>query len=207
MVEHVWRAAIRCPLIDRWTIATGDLEIAEVVRQFGASLHFDSGTYRNGTERCAGAAKDEDIVVVVQADQPGLNPTHLTLALERLIATHADMVTVCTPLPGPCASPHVVKCLSDPEGRAIDFSRAVLAVLPEQTHHKHLGIYAYRRSAIQRYASLEAAPREREEDLEQLRALEAGFDIRIVEVEEACPAIDRVEDVEPAERWISRSIR
>jgi CMP-2-keto-3-deoxyoctulosonic acid synthetase len=207
MIEHVWRAALRCPLVDRWTIATGDVEIAEAASQFGATLHFDSGTYRNGTERCAGAAQGEDIVVVVQADQPGLNPAHLTRALEHLITTHADMVTVCTPLPEPCSSPHVVKCLSDQEGRAVDFSRAVLAMRPEQTHHKHLGIYAYRRGAIDRYAALEPDPRECDEDLEQLRALEAGFDIRIVEVADACPAIDRIEDVGPAERWISRSTR
>ena len=205
MIEHVWQAASRCPHIDTLTIATGDPEIAKATELFGGEVHMDRSPYRNGTERSAAAKGSADIVVVIQADQPGLNSEHLARAIEALIESGADMTTLGTHLAMPCDSPHVVKCLSDPHGRALNFTRSPTTDAPRPSAHRHLGVYAYTRAAIERYVELGPHRRERREDLEQLRALEAGFDIRIVEVREACPAVDTPNGVAPAERWISRS--
>lgn len=207
MIEHVWRAASQCPRMGTLTIATGDTEVARSGRQFGATVHVDDAPYRNGTERSAGASGSADIVVVIQADQPGLNPAHLTLVIDELIESRADMTTLGTPLVLPSKSPHVVKCLADRNGRALDFIRAPIEHAPDTPAYRHLGVYAYTREALERYVALGPHARERQEDLEQLRALEAGFDIRIVKVHEACPAVDTPAGVELAERWISQSGR
>ena len=207
MIEHVWRAASRCSRVDALTIATGDPEVAKAAQHFGGEVHMDRSPYPNGTERSAAAKGAADIVVVIQADQPGLNPMHLSAAIEALIDSGADMATLGAPLTLPCDSPHVVKCLSGPHGRALNFTRSSMTHPSTSATHRHLGVYVYTREAIERYVELGAHRRETREDLEQLRALEAGFDIRIVEVHDACPAVDTPSGDEPAERWISRSIR
>lgn len=180
-------------------VATDDARIADVARSFGAEVELTATTHESGTDRIAEVATrrgwaDGDIIVNLQGDEP-LMPTALLLQVASLLAAHpsAGMATLCGPLAGLEAflDPNVVKAVATGEGRALYFSRAPIpwnrdaapAGLSSQAAFegacRHIGLYAYRVSALQRLAGLPPSHLERLEKLEQLRALEHGIEIRI----------------------------
>jgi 3-deoxy-manno-octulosonate cytidylyltransferase (CMP-KDO synthetase) len=200
MIQWVYERACRAGAA-QVIIATDDERVAEVARGFGAEVRLTSATHASGTDRIAEVAlregwSDQDIVVNLQGDEP-LMPELLLAQVATLLQAHpqADIATLAVPLQSAAAllDPNVVKVVLDREQRALYFSRAPIpwvregasAGIASQTScagaRRHLGLYAYRVSALRRLASLPPSALELLEKLEQLRALEHGMDIRVAE--------------------------
>ena len=198
-------------------VATDDSRIANAARLFGAHVEMTAATHVSGTDRIAEVARtrgwrDSDIVVNVQGDEPLIPPALIDQVAGLLHANaEAHMATLSTPLARleDLLDPNVVKVVAGASGRALYFSRAPIpwhrdtapAGLASQTRfagaRRHIGIYAYRVGALLQLASLSATPLESAEKLEQLRALENGFEIRVADsVEPAGPDVNTPEDVE-----------
>jgi 3-deoxy-manno-octulosonate cytidylyltransferase (CMP-KDO synthetase) len=205
LVVHTWEAARACARAARVAVATDDAEIAAAVRAAGGEAVMTSPACRSGTDRVAEAAAalpGEDVVLNVQGDEPEIDPAALDALVAAMEAEPSlEMGTLAAPLgPGEEGNPHVVKVVADLRGRALYFSRAPIpfrreAVGPAPSL-RHVGVYAYRRALLARFASLPETPLERTEVLEQLRALENGIAIRVVRTERAPPGIDTPEDYE-----------
>jgi 3-deoxy-manno-octulosonate cytidylyltransferase (CMP-KDO synthetase) len=198
-------------------VATDDARISSAAQAFNATVAMTAATHASGTDRIAEVARargwaGEDIIVNVQGDEP-LIPPSLIDQVAGLLQENANahMATLGSPLTSlaQLMDPNVVKVVIDPTGRALYFSRAPIpwnrdnapSGLASQTSfagaRRHIGIYAYRVSALLRLASLKSTPLENAEKLEQLRALENGFEIRVADaVEIPGPDVNTPEDVE-----------
>jgi 3-deoxy-manno-octulosonate cytidylyltransferase (CMP-KDO synthetase) len=216
MVQHVWECARRARSVDRVLVATDDERIASAVRAFGGEVAMTSGAHATGTDRLAEAARatDAEIVVNVQGDEPMLDGRFIDAAVAPLRAERElDMSTVSLPLTDvdEMLSSAVVKVVTDARGDALYFSRSPIPFVRDTVDlrasavqavarglaRKHVGLYAYRRGALLRFASLEQAPLEQAESLEQLRALHHGMRIRVVPVEgRSGVAVDTPQDLE-----------
>jgi 3-deoxy-manno-octulosonate cytidylyltransferase (CMP-KDO synthetase) len=198
-------------------IATDDERIAQAARAFGATVAMTAATHTSGTDRIAEVARAErwaesDVVVNVQGDEPLMPPALIDQAAGILQAhAEADMATLASPIAQleHLLDPNVVKVVTDVAGRALYFSRAPIPWNRDSAPagpgsqrsvagaRRHIGIYAYRVSALLRLASLAPTPLENAEKLEQLRALENGFEIRVADaVEPPGPDVNTPEDLE-----------
>jgi len=202
MVWHVAARTRRARGLARVIVATDDARIVEAVAATGAEAVLTRADHPSGTDRLAevAAGLDVGVVVNVQGDLPLLDPA----MVERLVARMAGdpklpMATLATPIADEAEwrSPHVVKVVCDAGGRALYFSRSPIphdrdgARRPgEPLGWRHIGMYAYRRDVLLRLAALPPSPLERRERLEQLRALEHGIAIGVVEWTAAEPLIE-----------------
>lgn len=206
LIEHVYRRAAAAPGVARTVVLTDDERVAEAVRGFDGEVEMTPGDCVSGTDRIAWAARSWDAaaIVNVQGDEPLIDP-ELIGALVRHLAEHPDdpMVTAAAPAAAEdIDDPNVVKVVVDARGYALYFSRAPIPYRrnPEgAAPRRHLGIYGYRRDCLLRLAGLAPSPLERSESLEQLRALEHGIPIRVLEAAEASPGVDTIEDLERVE--------
>ncbi|PYQ44309.1 MAG: 3-deoxy-manno-octulosonate cytidylyltransferase [Acidobacteria bacterium] len=216
MVQHVWERARASPAVDRVLIATDDERIAEVVRAFGGEVAMTSRAHATGTDRLAeaAAATDADIVVNVQGDEPMLDPAFIDGAVAPLLAEPGlAMSTISLPVTDveEMLSSAVVKVVTDARGDALYFSRSPIPFVRDSVDlraaaaqaigrglaRKHVGLYAYRREALLRFAALPPSPLELVESLEQLRALHDGLRIRVVAMEgRSGVAVDTPQDLE-----------
>ena len=223
LIQRSWEAAIAVPEALRVIVATDDVRIADVARGFGAEVAMTPESSRNGTERCAAAldvAGDADIIVNLQGDAP-LTPAPFVSAL--LAAMRADpSVEVATPVLRVTPAIHRRLLVDQREGRvggttaaigangdALYFSKSVIPHVAASAVGDtslpvflHIGVYAYTRAALKAYAALPPTPLETLEGLEQLRFIEHGKSVRVVEV--AAPGYDiwelnNPEDVGPIE--------
>ena len=198
-------------------IATDDLLIVSAGHSFDAEVIMTAATHTSGTDRIAEVARkrawpDKDIVVNVQGDEP-LIPPSVIKQVAALLESHssADIATLATPIDSleEFLNPNAVKVVTDPQGRALYFSRAPIpwnrdgapAGIGSQKvftgSRRHVGIYAYRVGALLRMASLAPTALEQTEKLEQLRALENGLEIRVADaVERPGPDVNTPEDFE-----------
>lgn len=209
MIQHVWERASMAKEPDRVVVATDDIRIAERVRHFGGEVLLTSGAHRTGTERVAEVAEKSDSMIVVnlQGDLPLFQPE----TLDRLIqvcresiapqgrgrgrAGNVDLVTAKSEISSEeeLFSPHSVKVVTDYKGDALYFSRSPIPYIergsfPPQGRgtgrfYKHYGIYLYHRDFLLRVARSPEGNLERIERLEQLRVLEQGGRVRVVEIE------------------------
>ena len=216
MVQHVWERARGAQAVDRVMVATDDERIADVVRGFGGEVVMTSRAHATGTDRLAEAAAgtDAEIVVNVQGDEPMLDASFIDAMVAPLrVESDLPMSTVSLPLTDveEMLSPVVVKVVSDAHGNALYFSRspipyvrdavdmpaAAAQAVSRRLARKHVGLYAYRREALLRFASLPPAPLEQAESLEQLRAMHHGMKIRVVPMEgQSGVAVDTPQDLE-----------
>jgi 3-deoxy-manno-octulosonate cytidylyltransferase (CMP-KDO synthetase) len=218
MIERVHARARAARRVDRVVVATDDERIAAAVRGFGGEALLTSTAHSTGTDRLAEAVRrvEADIVVNVQGDEPMLDPAFIDAAAEALLADPAlPISTLSLPLlsADEMLAPRVVKVVVDAAGDALYFSRSPIphlrlagafdaraaaeAAVARGLARKHVGLYAYRREALLRFASLPPSPLEEAEGLEQLRALHHGLRIRVVAVDgEGGVAVDTPEDLE-----------
>ena len=216
MIERVWERACAASLPERVLVATDDERIAAAVRRFGGEVVMTSSRHSTGTDRLAEAVRttEADIVVNVQGDEPMLDPAGIDAAAAPLLADpDLPMATLSLPLTEleEMLSSSVVKVVTDARGDALYFSRnpiphvrtggsleaAARAAIEQGLARKHVGLYAYRRAALLRFAALPPAPLEQAEGLEQLRALHHGMRIRVVAVDgPGGVAVDTAEDLE-----------
>lgn len=207
MIQHVYERTRAVDLVDRVLVATDDMRIATAVHSFGGEAVMTSPSHQSGTDRVAEAARglDADIVVNVQGDLPFLQSAmvHDAVALMRA-ETALPMATIKTPIRDDeeMANPNVVKVVTDREGYALYFSRSPLPYWRGEADgilgYRHIGLYAYRREFLLRFARLDPTPLERAEKLEQLRALEHGFRIRVAETSGEGIEVDTPQDLERA---------
>ena len=218
LVERVWERARAAHRPGRVVVATDDERIASVVRGFGGEAVMTSPDHSTGTDRLAEAARaiGAEIVVNVQGDEPMLDPAGVDAAVDALCEdAAADISTLSLPLvsASEMLASSVVKVVTDARGFALYFSRAPIPhvrrgatadplasaedAVARGLARKHVGLYAYRRAALLRFASLPPSSLEEAEGLEQLRALHHGLRIRVVPVEgESGVAVDTPEDLE-----------
>ena len=209
MIEHVYTRAATARGVDAVVVATDDDRIAEAVRGFGGIVRMTSAAHRTGLDRIAEVAADLacEIVINIQGDEPLVEPQ----AIAELIAPFdADARLHMTTLRcritdlDDIDNPHVVKVVVDRHGRALYFSRSAIPFVRDtrQPIFKHIGLYAYRRAFVRTLATLEQTPLELVESLEQLRALEHGFEIRVVDTHYNSIGVDTPEDLERVRRLV-----
>lgn len=210
MIEHVYRRALRAA-VDAVIVATDDQRIVDTVEGFGGTACLTRPDHLTGTDRLAEVAADLPcaVVVNVQGDEPFIDPAAIDALVAPLVADPAEeMTTLCRPLASgeDVASPHLVKVVRDGEGRALYFSRAPIPYARTGDGAAplvHVGVYGYRKRTLLRLAALPPTPLERRESLEQLRALEHGLRIRVVDSAYASLSVDTPADLEHARRQVS----
>ena len=212
LIQHVWERCGRCTRLDDLFIATDDDRIATAAAQFGAKVLMTSPDHPTGTDRLAEAVtslNDTTHVLNIQGDEPLIDPA-LVDELATLMASEPtlDMATAANPLDSgdpAIADPNVVKVVAALDGRALYFSRLPV---PYQRNpltipvYRHKGIYAYRRSFLERFVTWPPSPLEQAESLEQLRALENGASIKLVITSDTSPGVDTPAQADEVERLI-----
>jgi 3-deoxy-manno-octulosonate cytidylyltransferase (CMP-KDO synthetase) len=205
LIEWVYRRAREVPGASSVVVATDDERIAEAVRSFGGEVTMTSPAHATGTDRVAEVAKrlDVDVVVNLQGDEPVFDPAMVTGMVNRLGSDRdVDIVTACHPIEerSEVENPNVVKVVLDARACALYFSRAPIPSGGGAL--RHVGVYAYRKQALERFASLDPTPLELRERLEQLRALENGMTIGVVTIEKPTVGVDVPSDVKTVEKEI-----
>ena len=205
MLQRVYERASLARYLTATIIATDDDRVYEAARGFGARVVMTRADHVSGTDRVAEAASAEnaEIVVNIQGDEPLIDPAAIDAAILPL-AHDAEIVmgTLKKAIEDPreITDPNVVKVVTDRHGDAIYFSRCPVPYQRDQarpgTHFKHIGLYVYRRDFLLGYSALPVGPLERAERLEQLRAIENGYRIRVVETECESLGVDTPEDLE-----------
>jgi 3-deoxy-manno-octulosonate cytidylyltransferase (CMP-KDO synthetase) len=206
MLQHVWERARAARGIDELVIATDDERIAKAAREWGAAVEMTSPECASGTDRVAEVARrhaSAEIILNLQGDEPELE----SAAVSRLIdAMRSDpsirMGTIAhhEPDPSALASEDVVKVTVDPQGFAIDFTRAAPKSESSPDPLRHAGVYSFRRDFLFEFASWPRSPREISERLEQLRALERDVRIKVVQGEKPFAGVDTPEQLAALEK-------
>jgi len=205
LVAWTYRAVERCRLLDEIVVATDSDEILQCCQNRGIPVRMTSSAHRSGTERAheiSGVLK-ADVYLNIQGDEPLTRPEHIESLLAIMRAPGVDVGTLKTPAAeSDINNPGAVKVVTDTSGRALYFSRATIphdrdGIKPR--YFKHLGFYAYRKSALDRYTALPESPLEQSERLEQLRFLENGIPIQVAETAYDTIRVDAEEDVRKAE--------
>jgi 3-deoxy-manno-octulosonate cytidylyltransferase (CMP-KDO synthetase) len=204
LIELVYRRVEQARFVGRILVATDDQRIADTIRRFGGTAIMTRNDHPSGTDRLAEAAQDFDsdsLVVNVQGDEPMIEPSDIDRAITAARLGDAEMVTLMTRLdPAQADDPNRVKVVTDRNGTALYFSRS--RIPSGGTCFLHLGLYVYRVAFLKRFMKLERTPLEIAERLEQLRALEHGYRIRVVEVESESWGIDTPEDLERLRKFV-----
>jgi 3-deoxy-D-manno-octulosonate 8-phosphate phosphatase (KDO 8-P phosphatase) len=204
MIRHVWERACEVPGVAAVVIATDDARVAEAVRGFGGRVEMTSPDHPSGTDRLTEVMGrvEADIYVNIQGDEPMVRPADIAVLVRGMQADPAvEVGTLCHAVDAHEArDPNIVKAVLAGNGDALYFSRAPIPYPRDNdgtaTYLKHLGVYAYRRAVLARYASLPQPMIERAEKLEQLRLLAAGVRIRAWQVEPTGPGVDTPEGLE-----------
>jgi len=209
LVFHTYERACKASLVDEVIIATDSGEVEAQLKALGARVVMTRADHASGTDRIAEVAEslDADIVVNVQGDEPLIDPTTVDATIQALIdSDDVQMATARHSISDPAAiaDPNVVKVVCDAQGCALYFSRSAIPYdrgdddAPEQadSYWQHVGIYAYRRDFLMAFARLTPTPLEKTERLEQLRALENGHRIAVVDTEYTSIGVDTPEDLE-----------
>lgn len=204
MVVRVYERASQAGLVNETLVATDDERIKTAVEAAGGKAMLTRADHATGTDRLAEVAEaypEVDLIVNVQGDEPLIDPG-LIDDLAGLFEGEPElaMATVKTEIEDEAEqkNPNNVKVVCDKAGYALYFSRSLMPY-PRKGGcpvYKHIGIYAYRRDFLLHYAKMEPTPLEQAESLEQLRALENGYRIKVVETKAKFVGVDTVEDLE-----------
>lgn len=211
MIQHVYQRATLCKSVSQVIVATDDERISACVRDFAGHVVITGKGHHSGTDRVAEAARimnlgDQDIVINIQGDQPLFHPESISHLVTPLLEDHAIPMTT---LIYKISEHHEVqdmrnvKTVMDKEGFALYFSRSPIPYFrdsgPVRVYYKHLGFYAYRMDFLQVFASLPPGDLENKEKLEQLRALEHGYKIKVIETTHDSIEVDSPKDIREVE--------
>ena len=231
MIQHVYEGARQARDVDEVVVATDDERIMRAVSAFGGKAVMTSPTCRSGSERAAevARARSESVIINVQGDEPLVHPDMLSL-LAAFLSQHqaVPMASLMTKLSRQeeLANPNIVKVVVDRDGFALYFSRAPIphwrdadgsrlkalgsrsglqpsAFSLQPPAFKHLGVYGYQRHFLLQFPSLEPTPLEQAEQLEQLRALEHGYRIKLLETVHDSIGVDTPEDLRRVEQLLA----
>ena len=205
LIQRVYERASRSKRADALFVATDDDRIAGHIASFGGRVVRPEGDFQSGTDRIAAAldllGDAYDQVMNVQGDEPLIDVSAIDAVIEVLQTTGVDMATLAAPIESDeeWQSRDVVKVVTTLSGDALYFSRAPLAGA-----QRHVGIYGYQTGVLRALAALAPSPLERAESLEQLRALQNGLKIRVVQTTRPHLGVDRPEDVARVEHELAR---
>lgn len=215
MIQHVYERAQRAELVKGVIVATDDTRILDAVKGFGGEALMTSDAHKSGTDRLAEVAKGlkSDIIVNIQGDEPLIEPAMIDEAIRPLVE---DSSIVMGSLKAEIRdgaelnNPNVVKVVVDRNDFALYFSRYPVPYFRDASplslltgHFKHIGIYVYRSDFLLQYATMPQTPLEEAEKLEQLRALENGYRIKVPTTRFQSIGVDTEEDLDRVRRIIS----
>jgi 3-deoxy-manno-octulosonate cytidylyltransferase (CMP-KDO synthetase) len=210
LVQRVYERARQAKRLDRVVVATDDARIADAVRGFGGEIVMTSPTCPSGTDRAAEVVRklDAELIVNIQGDEPLMRPEMIDELVAGLagdagcaMATLARAITDLAEV----ANPNVVKVVFGVTGHALYFSRHPIPFeRAPATHYKHIGIYAYRREFLLKFVEMPQSMLEQTEKLEQLRALENGYAIKVLVTPFDSIGVDVPADVQRVEAELAR---
>jgi len=216
MIQHVFERVRRAQLITQVVVATDDARVKAAVEGFGGEAILTRPDHRTGTDRVTEVAAHlpSEIYVNVQGDEPLIDPGTIDLVASAML--EEDSIQIATPCSAimhrnDIMDPNIVKVVRDFEGNALYFSRAPIPWVRDAgeavsaRHWKHIGLYGYRRDALLEFPTLPPGELEYVEQLEQLRWLENGFKIRVVETEYDAISVDVPSDIERVESLVKAS--
>ncbi|MGD1064459.1 MAG: 3-deoxy-manno-octulosonate cytidylyltransferase [Terracidiphilus sp.] len=213
MVEWVWRAASASGFMDPVVVATDAEEVAEVCRARSIPVVMTSPACPSGSDRVREVSRqiDAEIYVNIQGDEPTLTADFFPPLLDLFARPEVEVTTLSVRCPPEeFTNPNAVKVVTALDGRALYFSRATIPFDRDQVgftgYRKHLGIYAYRKAALERFAALPPSPLEKLERLEQLRFLENGIAIYVADAPRDTIGVDTEEDLVRAEALLEKSV-
>ena len=212
MVQRVYEAAQSCSAFSKVVVATDSEKVADCVRGFGGAVEMTSSDHETGTDRVAEVAErypEMDAIANVQGDQPFVTAEMLAQLVAPYVSGDSpDMTTLACPINSDEAysDPNTVKVLCDQHQQALYFSRAPIPFYRNPVSvpvYHHLGLYAFRRDFLARYAQLSPTPLEQCEALEQLRVLEHGYRIVVCPTENSIVEINTPADLVKAKSMLS----
>jgi 3-deoxy-manno-octulosonate cytidylyltransferase (CMP-KDO synthetase) len=217
LVQRVYEQAAKAKRLDKIVVATEDTRILEAVEKFGGDAMLTSPDCATGTDRVAEIARavDAELVLNIQGDEPLMRPEMIDQLVEGMqkdtgcvMGTLARKINAAEQL----TNPNVVKVVVGRNGNALYFSRSQIPYVRDATDqfrggtfYKHLGIYAFRREFLLKFVALPASELEKTEKLEQLRALENGYAIKVLITPHDSIGVDRPEDVNLVEEILAAS--
>ncbi len=210
LLAHVYEAARCSPLLADVIVATDSEDIMDLCRAQGWHARLTSPSHRSGTDRVHEIARSipADVYVNIQGDEPMTRPEHIAALLDVMNDPEVQVGTLKTLMPAAEAgNPNAVKVVTDAAGRALYFSRAAIPFDRDGGHaryFKHLGLYAYRKSALDRFCALPESTLERSERLEQLRFLENGIAIHVAQTPYDTVGVDTGEDLRRVEQLLGK---
>jgi 3-deoxy-manno-octulosonate cytidylyltransferase (CMP-KDO synthetase) len=205
MFWHVFERARQCPQMTSVTLATDDKRIFDAAKSLDVPVIMTRSDHQSGTDRVLEAAhilgiENDSVVVNIQGDEPCLEPGMLTELLLPFEMNKVRVTTLATSISlAEAKSPDRVKVIRAKNGRALYFSRSIIPFDRDEKVHGfllHIGLYAFRMEALERFGQLAPSPLELREKLEQLRLLEDGIDIYVTETKHICHGVDRPGDLE-----------
>ncbi len=212
MIQHVYERSLQARSVSAVIVATDDSRILQAVQAFGGQAAMTSPLHRSGTDRVAevAALSDADVIVNVQGDEPLIDPEALDAVVEPFQSDPSLMISTLSVdgTEGELENPNVVKVVVDHDGFALYFSRSPIpffrdaSAVGKRRFWKHVGLYAYRRSFLTRLSTLRKSYLEEAEALEQLRFLENGYRIKVVNSTYQSLAVDTPEDLERVNAFI-----
>jgi 3-deoxy-manno-octulosonate cytidylyltransferase (CMP-KDO synthetase) len=221
MIQHVYERTRQARKIDRVVVATDDERIYEHVLEFGGEAVMTSTEHASGTDRIAAAARElggADIIVNIQGDEPMISPEMIDTLVEALAATDSECATPIRRIDSSrdLFDTNVVKVVLRKDFSPLYFSRSPIPCCRDvdgenwvltQSYYGHVGVYAYRQEALEKFVGASPTPLEMCEQLEQLRMLDLGISIICVETEYVGHPVDTPEDVMKVERLMSETLR
>ena len=212
MIQHVYERCLKSRLLNEVMVATDDKRIYDAIMSFGGNVVMTSRKHKSGTDRIGEAVKNIkcDIVVNIQGDEPMISPANIDKAILPLIASRVNVSTLCKKISsaGEITNPSVVKVVKDKNGMALYFSRCPIPFNRDKsknvTYYKHIGLYVYRKEYLSKLVQLKPSKLELAEKLEQLRILESGEKIKVVETNIDSHSVDTPADLRKIRKLIGK---
>ncbi|MFH0790033.1 MAG: 3-deoxy-manno-octulosonate cytidylyltransferase [Candidatus Omnitrophota bacterium] len=217
MIQHVWERAKQAMVLDDVIIACDDERIADAAGKFGANVVLTAKAHTCGSDRIIEVINPLDVRVVIniQADEPLIHPMMIdTVAQALLDNPKVSMATLMkkTTDSQEINDPNVVKVVVDKNSFALYFSRAAIphhavnSEIKEPVYYKHIGLYGYTKDFLFTYKNLPVSGLEKIEKLEQLRVLEEGYKIKVIETKYDTIGVDTPEDLEKVKEYLKKSV-
>ncbi|MFA5156890.1 MAG: 3-deoxy-manno-octulosonate cytidylyltransferase [Candidatus Omnitrophota bacterium] len=216
MIQHVWERAKQALILDDIIIACDDERVADAANSFGAKVVFTAKGHVSGTDRIIEVINPLEVkaVINIQADEPLIHPMMIEAVGRALLDDpKISMTTLMKKIEDPAQvnDPHVVKVVVDRNNFALYFSRAAIPHYPENSeikepvYYKHIGLYGYTKDFLFTYKNLPVSRLEKTERLEQLRVLEEGYRIKVIETKYDTVGVDTPQDLEKVRAIVSAS--
>ncbi len=212
MIQHVYERCLKSKLLNEVLVATDDKRIYDAVMSFGGNVVMTSRKHKSGTDRIGEAVKNIkcDIVVNIQGDEPMISPANIDKAIMPLLNSSVNVSTLCKKIStaAEIRNPSVVKVVKDVNGMALYFSRCPVPFNRDKnksvTYYKHIGLYVYTKEYLSKLVQLKPSKLELAEKLEQLRILESGEKIMVVETNIDSHSVDTPADLRKVRKLIRK---